>query len=289
MNQPALKSIYKQYSIQEKNKIQQRIELHLANTSVGNNLGRNIRHSIMAHQALLVGSRLGHDIRIGTVLPGTGSRQAVPLADISELIQTGASRFHCGGGVQLAASLERCLGHRCFDVLKVVALEQHPGVGVDVKGMPADILEVVVHAVEEDLRLGVVGSHVRGAARDIVQPVAFEGVVVLLAEEEKSPVVLAVAAGGPGGAAVEFVVGDGDVAGFAPAADDELAADERDLPVSCQSNPLPEAVRRTLLWSIQTLSALSRVMASPPQTYWGLRFCLISFVQVGVKGYRYTP
>jgi hypothetical protein len=110
-----------------------------------------------------------------------------------------------------------------------------------------------------------------------VQPVAFKGVVILLAEQKKSPVVLAVAAGGPGGAAVEFVVGDGDVAGFAPAADDELAADQGDLPVPCQSNLLPGAVRHTLLWSIQTLSALSRVMASPPQTYWGLRFCLISF------------
>jgi hypothetical protein len=65
-----------------------------------------------------------------------------------------------------------------------------------------------------------------------VQPVAFKGVVVLLADEEKSPVMLAIAAGGPGGAAVEFVVGDGDVAGFAPAADDELAADQGDLPLS---------------------------------------------------------
>lgn len=80
---------------------------------------------------------------------------------------------------------------------------------------------------------------------------------------------LAIAAGGPGGAAVEFVVGDGDVARFAPAADDELAADEGDLPVSVRVIFAVGAGRRrrTLLWSIQTLSALSRVMASPPQTY----------------------
>jgi hypothetical protein len=138
----------------------------------------------MAHQAALERSRLGLDIRIGAVLPGTGSRQAVPLADISQLVLTGAGRSHCGGGVQLAAGPQAGIGQRRVDVLKVVALEQHPGVGVDVKGMSADILEVVVHAVEEDLRLGVVGSHVRGAAGHVVQPVALEGVVVLLAEEE---------------------------------------------------------------------------------------------------------
>lgn len=39
----------------------------------------------------------------------------------------------------------------------------------------------------------------------------------------------AIAAGGPGGAAVELVVGDRDVAGGAPATYYHLAADEGDL------------------------------------------------------------
>ena len=80
------------------------------------------------------------------------------------------------------------LGQRCVDIRKVVAFQQHPGVGVDIKGMTAEILKVVVHTVEEYLRAGMVGSHVGGAAGDVVQPVAFKGVVILLAEQKKSPV-----------------------------------------------------------------------------------------------------
>jgi hypothetical protein len=72
----------------------------------------------------------------------------------------------------------------------------------------------------------------RSATGDIVQPVTSEGVVVLLTNKEEGPVVLAVAAGGPLSAAVEFVVGDGDVSGGLPAADDVLTADERELPWS---------------------------------------------------------
>ena len=41
----------------------------------------------------------------------------------------------------------------------------------------------------------------------------------------------AIAASGPASAAVEFIVGDGYLAGFAPATDDVLAANERELAV----------------------------------------------------------
>ena len=63
-----------------------------------------------------------------------------------------------------------------------------------------------------------------------MQPVVAEGVVVFT-DEEQGPVVFAVAASGPVGAAVEFVVRNGYVAGFAPATDDVLAADEGELVV----------------------------------------------------------
>ena len=71
----------------------------------------------------------------------------------------------------------------------------------------------------------------RRSARDIVQPVVAEGVIVFETNEEQSPVVFAFAASGPVGAAIEFVVGNGYVAGFAPATDDVLAADEGELAV----------------------------------------------------------
>lgn len=71
----------------------------------------------------------------------------------------------------------------------------------------------------------------RCSARDIVQPVVAEGVVIFETYEEQSPVVFTIAASGPVGAAIEFVVGDGYVAGFAPATDDVLAADEGELAV----------------------------------------------------------
>lgn len=68
------------------------------------------------------------------------------------------------------------------------------------------------------------------STRNIMQPVVAEGVVVFT-DEEQGPVVFAVAASGPVGAAVEFVVRNGYVAGFAPATDDVLAADEGELAV----------------------------------------------------------
>lgn len=64
-----------------------------------------------------------------------------------------------------------------------------------------------------------------------MQPVVAEGVVVFETNEEQSPVVFAIAASRPVGAAVEFIVGDGYVTGFAPATDDVLAADEGELVV----------------------------------------------------------
>ena len=73
----------------------------------------------------------------------------------------------------------------------------------------------------------------RRSARDIVQPVVAEGVVVFETNEKQSPVVFAIAASGPVGAAVELVVGDGYVAGFAPTTDNVLAADEGELVVYC--------------------------------------------------------
>ena len=69
------------------------------------------------------------------------------------------------------------------------------------------------------------------STRNIMQPVVAEGVVVFFTDEEQGPVVFAVAASGPVGAAVEFVVRNGYVAGFAPATDDVLAADEGELAV----------------------------------------------------------
>lgn len=71
----------------------------------------------------------------------------------------------------------------------------------------------------------------RRSARDIVQPVVAEGVVVFETNEEQSPVVFTIAASRPVGVAIEFVVGDGYMAGFAPATDDVLAADEGELVV----------------------------------------------------------
>lgn len=71
----------------------------------------------------------------------------------------------------------------------------------------------------------------RCSARDIVQPVVAEGVVVFETDEEQSPVVFTIAASGPVGTAVKFVVGYGYVAGFAPATDDVLTADEGELVV----------------------------------------------------------
>lgn len=71
----------------------------------------------------------------------------------------------------------------------------------------------------------------RCSTRNIMHPVIAEGVVVFLTDEEQGPVVFAVAASGPVGAAVEFVVRNGYVAGFAPATDDVLAADEGKLAV----------------------------------------------------------
>lgn len=62
-----------------------------------------------------------------------------------------------------------------------------------------------------------------------MQPVVAEGVIVFETDEEQRPVVFAIATSGPVGAAVKFVVGDGYVAGFAPAADDVLTADEGEL------------------------------------------------------------
>ena len=71
----------------------------------------------------------------------------------------------------------------------------------------------------------------RRSARDIVQPVVAEGVIVFETNEEQSPVVFTIAASRPVGVAIEFVVGDGYMAGFAPATDDVLAADEGELVV----------------------------------------------------------
>lgn len=103
------------------------------------------------------------------------------------------------------------------------------GVGVNVERVPADILEVVVDAVEEDLRVGVVGAHVRRAAGHIMQPVAREGVLVVLADQKQSPVMLSIAARRPLGAAVKLVVRDGDASGLAPAANNVLTTGQGEL------------------------------------------------------------
>ena len=97
--------------------------------------------------------------------------------------------------------------------------------------MEAPYLEVVVDRVHDDGRVGHGGAEVRRAARQVVEPVAGDGVRVGLADQEHRPVVLAVAAGGPAGDAVELVVGDGDAARGAPARHDHLAADEGELVV----------------------------------------------------------
>lgn len=64
-----------------------------------------------------------------------------------------------------------------------------------------------------------------------MEPIAGDGVEVVGADQQQGPVVLVVAADGPRGAAVELVVRYGDLAGGAPAGDDELAAGERELVV----------------------------------------------------------
>lgn len=95
--------------------------------------------------------------------------------------------------------------------------------------MSINILEVVVDAMEVDLGVVVVGAHVWSTAREIVKPVAREGIPILQTQEKKRPVVLAIAASRPFGDTVELIVGDGDMATLVPAADDHLATDKGEL------------------------------------------------------------
>lgn len=187
----------------------------------------------MANQVLLVGGSLGQDVVVSNVVVCARARSLVPLADVSQVRRASTSLVHSDGRVDGSAGCERSGREGCGDRCELVALEQDPGVLVNVKGMAVDVLEIVVDKVVELLRGRDSGTNVRCAAGQVVEPVTDPGVLVIQAGHESRPVVLAVAAGRPGGAAVKLVVGDGDTAGLAPAAHDELAADEGDLWYFC--------------------------------------------------------
>ncbi|RDW78851.1 uncharacterized protein DSM5745_05703 [Aspergillus mulundensis] len=213
--------------------------LNLTNTSVGNNSGRHIRNAISVNQAVRVLRKLSQDLLIRQRGPVARIRLAVPFTDVPKVSNASTGGVDGWHIVHQCAARQRGIGNRGRHRVKVVALEQNPGVGVNVKGMAANVLEIVVHPVEENAAVGVGGSQVRCAAGNIVEPVTLEGVPVLFADEQQSPVVLPIASGGPVSHAVEFVVRDGNVASGAPARHDELATGKRELVVV---DPDPVAV-----------------------------------------------
>lgn len=183
----------------------------------------------MADEAILVGRKLRHGSSARERREVAGAILLVPLANVPQRRSAARRVIHANGAVDLAAGAQRARSQRRLDVLKIVALEKRPDVGAGVKDVAANVLEVVVDGVEEDL--AVAGAHVRRAAGDVVDPVAGEGVEILLANEQHRPVVLSVARRRPLRDTVELVVGDGHMAGGAPSRHNHLAADEGELVV----------------------------------------------------------
>jgi hypothetical protein len=126
---------------------------------------------------------------------------------------------------------------------------------------------VVVPVVVDGVQVGV-ALDLGGAAAGLVEVVALERDLVAGAVQVDVPVVVVVAGGRVVGLAVDVVVGEGDAVAGLRAEDVVLAADSGGLFISFESEG--REGRRTVTWSTQTRSAWSMVMASPPQTYWGL-------------------
>lgn len=185
----------------------------------------------MLNQVALILSKLGKSSRALKSRQSTRSRKTVPLADVSERLCASRSIVDGDDVVDLAASGAGARSHGRGDLVKVVALQKSPDVGVNVESMASNVLEVVVNGVEENLTLGSISSNMGSTARDIVNPVSREGIVILLTDEEHSPVVLSVATRRPRRLSIKLVVGDGDVSCSSPARDEHLATDEGELVV----------------------------------------------------------
>lgn len=205
--------------------------LNTANTRILGDGSRNISHTNMLNQVTLVLSKLRERSRALKSGQSSGPRQTVPLADVSQRLGAARSVVDSNDIVDLGALGAGSRGHGRGDLVKVVALEKSPDVGVNIKSVTANVLEVVVDGVEENLALGGISSNMRSTARNIVNPVAREGVVILLTNKQHGPVVLSVAARRPRRLSVKLVVGDGDVSRGSPARDEHLSTDEGELVV----------------------------------------------------------
>jgi hypothetical protein len=130
---------------------------------------------------------------------------------------------------------------------------------------------VVVPVVVDSVKVGV-ALDLGGATTGLVEVVALEGDLVAGTIKVHVPVVVAVAGGRPVGFTVDVVVGDRDAVVSFSAQDVVLTTNASSLDdtlvyVNCWKGLREE---RTVMWSSQTRSAWLMVMASPPQTYWGL-------------------
>lgn len=123
----------------------------------------------MADERGLEATQLSEGSRAGKAADNTRVTSTIPLADVTQV--RGAARGFVDGvhDVDVASVGQAGRSDGSGDGIKVVALKKDPGIAVNVKGMAANVLEVVVDAVEQVLAAsGVRRSHVRGATRDVM-------------------------------------------------------------------------------------------------------------------------
>jgi ribosomal protein S5 len=127
---------------------------------------------------------------------------------------------------------------------------------------------VLIPVVVDSVEVGVV-LDLRGTATGLVQVVALEGDLVTGTVKVDIPVVATITGGRVVRFTVDVVVGDRDTVVSFGTQDVVLTTNASSLEDESVYVSYEEALGKylTVTWSIQTKSAWSRVMASPPQTY----------------------